>query len=65
MKASLALAVSVVALAAAAPAAAHEPHACIDDGCTMVSLIEQGPPAGATTDTGGTPLHYRLGGHGP
>jgi putative endopeptidase len=58
VKKSLALAVSVFALAAAAPVAAHEQHSCVDDACTMVSLIDQAPPGGATTDTGGTPLHY-------
>ncbi|MDB5693777.1 MAG: peptidase [Alphaproteobacteria bacterium] len=62
MKKSLAFAVSLIALAAAAPAVAQEQHPCIDDACSMVSLIEQGPaggaPAGATSDTGGAPLHY-------
>jgi putative endopeptidase len=58
VKKSFAFAVSAFALAAAAPAAAQDQHPCIDDGCTMVSLIDQGPPGGATTDTGGTPLHY-------
>jgi putative endopeptidase len=58
VKRSLAFAVSAVALVAAAPVAAHEQHPCIDDGCTMVSLLTPLPAGAATTDTGGTPLHY-------
>jgi putative endopeptidase len=58
VKKSLAFAISVFALAAAAPAVAQDTHPCIDDACTIVSLLDQAPPGGATTDTGGTPLHY-------
>ena len=48
MKKSLALAVSLVALAAATPALAHEVHDCLDEACTMQSLIA---PAKAATGT--------------
>jgi putative endopeptidase len=58
VKRSLAFAASAFALAAAAPVIAQDQHPCIDESCTMVSLIQQVPPGGATTDTGGTPLHY-------
>ncbi|HEX4739242.1 MAG TPA: M13-type metalloendopeptidase [Allosphingosinicella sp.] len=62
MKKSLAFAVSAVALVAAAPVIAHEQHSCIDDACTIMSIFDQAPAGGgslvATTDTGGTPLHY-------
>ncbi|MFN3389319.1 MAG: M13 family metallopeptidase, partial [Allosphingosinicella sp.] len=40
MKKSLAFAASLLALATAAPAMAGEDHACIDDLCSMVSLID-------------------------
>jgi putative endopeptidase len=40
MKKSLALAASILAFAAAAPAVAHESHQCIDETCTAVSLID-------------------------
>src|SRR5947209_13573082 len=64
VKRSFAFAVSAVALAAAAPAAAHEQHSCIDENCTIVSLLDQAP-AGGTTDTGGAPLHYGSWGFDP
>ncbi|MEA3003816.1 MAG: putative endopeptidase [Sphingomonadales bacterium] len=54
MKKSLAFAASLVALAA--PAAAHEQHACLDEACTSVSLFEQaggGSAIDATAD-----VHY-------
>ena len=40
MKKSLALAASLIALAAAAPTRAHERHDCLDESCTMMSLFE-------------------------
>ena len=40
MKNRLSFAVSLLALAAAAPAAAGDRHDCIDESCTMVSLID-------------------------
>ena len=52
MKKPLALAASLLAIAVASPAAAGENHACIDELCTMVSLIdapEQGGAGGAET----------------
>jgi putative endopeptidase len=58
VKKSFAFAVSAFALAAAAPAAAHEQHPCIDDGCATVSLFEQAPAGGGAADTGDIPLHY-------
>jgi putative endopeptidase len=42
LKKSLSFAVSLVALAAAAPALAGERHECIDESCTTVSLIDAG-----------------------
>jgi putative endopeptidase len=52
MKTRLALAASLLAVAAAAPAFAGERHECIDETCTMVSLIdaaEQGAGGGSAT----------------
>ncbi|HEX2763164.1 MAG TPA: M13-type metalloendopeptidase [Allosphingosinicella sp.] len=49
MKKSLALAASLLVIAAAAPAAAgHAIHDCIDEACTIVSLV----PATAQAETG-------------
>ena len=47
MKKSLALAVSLLALAASAPALANERHECIDEACSMVSI------SGQTAQSGG------------
>jgi putative endopeptidase len=50
MKKSLALAASLLALAAAQPAAAHDAHDCADDSCSMLSLFdvqEQGAGGGS------------------
>jgi len=47
------VAASTLALALAAPVSADHGHACLDDGCTTVSLVEQAdaaaPAAGAAT----------------
>jgi putative endopeptidase len=48
MNKTLAFAASLIALAAASPALAHEAHACIDDSCNLVSLFD-----GATADQQG------------
>jgi len=48
VKKSLAFAISAVALAAA-PAAAHDDHGCLDDICLVQSLVEA-PPAGGQID---------------
>jgi len=52
VKAKLAAMVSVLVLAVAAPVLAGERHACLDDGCTVESLLPQdtgGGGAGATS----------------
>ena len=46
LKKTLLSAATLLALAAAAPLAAHEDRACLDDGCTLQSLF-------AESDTGG------------
>ncbi|MFL6863667.1 MAG: peptidase M13, partial [Allosphingosinicella sp.] len=51
MKKSLGLAISLGALAAAIPALAHERHECIDEACTIQSLIA---PAHAATGRAAT-----------
>ncbi|TFI56594.1 peptidase M13 [Sphingomonas parva] len=51
MKKSLVVAASLLALATAAPAAAHERHDCVDDGCTVQTLVAtQGEAGGATVE---------------
>jgi putative endopeptidase len=50
MKKSLVCAASLIALAAAAPAGAHERHDCVDESCTTLALFDadaQGGSAGA------------------
>ena len=47
-KKSLSFAVSLLALAAASPALAGDRHDCLDEACTMVSLIDAGDQAGGT-----------------
>ena len=51
----LVLMTSVFALGAAMPLAAHEPHACLDDGCTVQSIVPQDAGAGADAATA---THY-------
>jgi putative endopeptidase len=55
VKTSLAFAVSLVAIAAAAPATAADRHACLDEGCATVSLIAQGAAGGAADASVPTP----------
>jgi putative endopeptidase len=52
MKKSFAFAASMLALAAAAPAAAQDRHDCIDDGCTSVSLFAAAQAGGTAAATG-------------
>jgi putative endopeptidase len=52
MKKSLAVAASLLALAAAAPAAAHERHDCLDESCTLVSLFDSDQQAGSASAAG-------------
>jgi putative endopeptidase len=47
---SLRLTVSLLALAAASPAIASDDHACIDEQCTMLSLVSQSAESGASTE---------------
>ena len=57
MKKSLAFAASILALAA--PAAAHEDHACIDDSCTFESLFQAGQSGGGKAAADPTAaIHY-------
>jgi putative endopeptidase len=61
VKKSLAFAVSLAALAAAAPALAHDPHACLNDDCTLQSLIAPANQGGKATEANidpSRPLHY-------
>jgi putative endopeptidase len=46
VKKSIALAVSLVALVAAAPAPGHDAHACVDDLCLLQSLVGPAPAGG-------------------
>src|SRR5688500_3748629 len=48
MKKRLSIAASLLALAASAPAMAGDRHDCIDEACTMVSLIDAGDQGGDT-----------------
>lgn len=47
---SLAFAVSLIAVAAASPAAAQDHHPCLDEGCSLVSLIGQSAADGGAAD---------------
>ena len=61
MKKSLAFAVSLAALAAAAPASAHEPHDCLNDDCTVQSLFAPAQQGGRATEANIDPtraIHY-------
>ncbi len=49
LKKTLLSAATLLALAAAAPLAAHEDHACLDDGCTLQSLFAEPEAAGAAS----------------
>ena len=56
LKTALGLAVSFLALAAAAPASAHGSHECVDESCSMISLIEasqEGQAGGSVADVTG------------
>jgi putative endopeptidase len=53
VKKSLIFTASLFALAA--PAAAQEQRACIDDGCTIFPMFQAAQPAG---DDGAVPVHY-------
>jgi len=55
VKKKLALAASLVALAVAAPVVAQGDHSCLDDACTMESLIADTPAAG---DDAAVPTRY-------
>jgi putative endopeptidase len=59
VKARFALAASLLALAA--PAAGHEDHACIDDLCTMVSLIEAPDQGGGGSGSVAAPRYGEWG----
>ena len=48
---SLRLTVSLLALAAAAPALASDDHACIDEQCTMLSLFDQPAASGGSASS--------------
>jgi putative endopeptidase len=48
MKKSLALAVSLLALAASTPTLANDHHECIDDACSMVSIFDAAEQSGGT-----------------
>jgi putative endopeptidase len=50
MKKCFALATSLLALAAAAPAAANEGHDCLDQSCTIQSLFQAAEAGGATVE---------------
>ena len=52
MKPGFPIAASLLALVIATPSAAHESHACIDESCSMVSLIDA--PAQGDGGGGGT-----------
>ena len=61
MKKSLAFTVSLAALAAAAPAVAHEPHDCLSDDCTVQSLFAPAQQGGRATEANIDPtkaIHY-------
>lgn len=47
----LSLSVSLLALAAAAPALASDDHECLDTQCTMLSLFSQAPASGTAAST--------------
>ena len=51
LKKTLLSAATLLALAAAAPLAAHEDHACLDDGCTLQSLFAEPEAAGTSGST--------------
>ncbi|MDB5723058.1 MAG: peptidase, partial [Alphaproteobacteria bacterium] len=57
MKKSLAFAASLIALCAPALAAAHENHACIDEGCTIQSLLDDSKGGAAVADPTAA-IHY-------
>jgi putative endopeptidase len=54
MKPSLAVAVSILALAAAAPAAAHGRHDCPDEACTIESLFDSAQDPGGSAAVAAT-----------
>jgi putative endopeptidase len=56
VKKSLAFAASLIALAA--PAVAHEHHACIDEGCMIQSLLDAGQGGGASVADPTAAIHY-------
>ncbi|HMC92378.1 MAG TPA: M13-type metalloendopeptidase, partial [Allosphingosinicella sp.] len=61
MNKSLAFAASLLALAAAAPALAHEPHECLNEDCTIQSLIAPAQQGGKATEASIDPskeVHY-------
>ena len=61
VKPKLAFAISAIALVAAVPALAHEPHACLDEACTIQSLIAPANQGGKATEANidpSKPIHY-------
>ncbi|MBD9467959.1 peptidase M13 [Pseudoxanthomonas sp. PXM01] len=63
LKKTLLSAATLLALAAAAPLAAHEDHGCLDDGCTLQSLFAE-PDAGGAAAAGTTIAAKRFGSWG-
>jgi putative endopeptidase len=56
VKHRLALAASILAIAA--PAAAHENHACLDDSCTIQTLLDAGQDNGGGAADPTAAIHY-------
>jgi putative endopeptidase len=63
LKKTLLSAATVLALATAAPLAAHEDHGCLDDGCTLQSLFAE-PDDGSAAAAGSTIAAKRFGSWG-